>query len=748
MSGPTDGARNPQGFLFASVASGVRVKHTDLALIFSEVDAAAAGCFTRSRTRAASVTWSEARVPGANVRALVVNSGNANALTGDEGEAANARMAGAVATALGLDASTVLTCSTGVIGAPLPIAKIEAAVPELVHQLGPDVTPVAEAILTTDTATKVARREVFLGGDRVVVLGVAKGSGMVHPNMATVLGFILTDAAIDPASLDALLRRAVGGSFDQLSIDGDTSTNDAVIALANGVAENTPVSSPDSVEGKALGGAIAEVCRELARAVAADGEGARRLITTEVRGATDEVAARRLARAVVSSNLVKTAIFGADPNWGRVMAALGAEAARANLPLEVSDITLKLQGVEVFRGGHPVPFQGDALRALLRRSEVLIEAWVGAGAGEATAWGCDLSYDYIRINADYAAVVVASADGSLRRDTRLESKTPDLKADVLVQALRYIERFAGTRAVIKYGGAAMVRPELKDYFAHDMRLLHAVGLQPIIVHGGGPEISRTLEKMGEKTTFIDGLRVTEQSHVRVVEMVLSGQISGEIIAALSRAGARAVGLSGKDGNLISARKLLSPSGADLGYVGEVTRVDPTLLELLLAQGYLPVVSPLGLGDDGQTYNINADAVAAEAAVACKAQKLIYLTDVPGILATDGSLLSELSAEELEHRMQDGTIRGGMLPKAQSILRALAGGVESVHIIDGRLPHNVVAELFTSSGVGTMIRAGAPRKEDERLFRGRQKTLSALARSVRIRDRDAVLARPAAQARAG
>ncbi len=300
----------------------------------------------------------------------------------------------------------------------------------------------------------------------------------------------------------------------------------------------------------------------------------------------------------------------------------------------------------------------------------------------------------------------------MRRDNRLEIKTPDLKAEVLLQALRYIERFAGTRAVIKYGGASMVKPELMEPFAADMRLLHAVGLRPILVHGGGAEISRTLSQMGETTTFIDGLRVTGASHVKVVEMVLSGQISGDIIAALARAGARAVGLSGKDGNLIAARKLLSPSGADLGYVGEVTRVDPAIIELLLTQGYLPVISPIGMGEDGHTYDLNADAAAAETAVACRAKKLIYLTDAPGILSTDGVLLSELSAEELQTRMQDGTIQNNMLPKASSILRALAGGVESVHIIDGRIPHNVVAELFTSSGVGTMIRAGVPRNEDE------------------------------------
>jgi acetylglutamate kinase len=704
--------KGPIGFLFSGVPSGVRVKRPDLALIFSEVDATVAGCFTRSKVRAAAVDWCAARTPGVAVRAVVVNSGNANALTGPEGVAANQRMAAAVSGALGVGEDAVLTCSTGLIGAPLPIARIEAAVPRLVERLGGDVTTVAEAIQTTDRAQKIASREVFVGGDRVTVLGVAKGSGMVHPNMGTVLAFLLTDAAIAPGVLDTLLRRAVDGSFHLISVDGDSSTNDTALALANGMAENEPITTLESPGAAALGAALLAVCRDLARAVAADGEGARRLITVTVAGAAEEAHARLLARAVAASNLVKAAVFGAEPNWGRVMAALGAEAARSELPLDPGRMSLALQGVQVFAAGRPQPFEADALRSLLRRGDTRIDVALGLGTGEATAWGCDLSYDYVRINADYAAVVIEEHGGSVRRDTRLETKTPDMKAEVLIQALRYIERFAGTRAVVKVGGSAVLRPELQERFASDMRLLQAVGLRPILVHGGGLEISRTLDQLGEKSTFIDGLLVTEENHVKIAEMVLSGQISGELIAALARAGARAVGLSGKDGNLIGARKLLSPSGGDLGYVGEVTKVDPSIVELLLTQDYLPLISPLGMGEDGHTYNINADAVAAEVAVACRARKLIFLTDAPGVLATDGALISELSAEELDARMRGGALQEAVVPRAQAALRALAGGVESVHIIDGRIPHNVVAELFTSSGVGTMIRAGVPRNEDE------------------------------------
>jgi acetylglutamate kinase len=578
--------------------------------------------------------------------------------------------------------------------------------PALVAALGSDPNPAAQAIMTTDTVAKLASREVFVGGDRVRLLAIAKGSGMIHPDMATMLAFVLTDAAVSRDALDAMLRRAVDETFNMVSVDRDTSTNDAVIALANGMAENDRVTSPDSPEGKILGAALLEICEELARAIAGDGEGAQHLLTVRVAGAESREAARGLAKSVIESNLTKAAFFGTDPNWGRVAAAMGARAAERGWKLDTSRLAIRIQEMPVFAGGKPLAFDVDGLRALLRGEEVFIDAELGQGEHRAVAWGCDLSYDYVRINADYAAVLVDTPGGPVRRDPSLDKKTPELKAEALLQALRYIERFSGTRAVIKYGGAAMVEASLKDRFAEDVRLLRAVGLSPILVHGGGPEITRTLERMGQTSEFVGGLRVTDAGNLKVVEMVLTGQINKEIVASLARAGSRAVGLSGKDGNLIAARKLSGPGGADLGYVGEVVRIDPDILETLLQKGYVPVVSPLGLGDDGHTYNINADAVAAEIAVACGAKKLIYMTDVPGILAK-GLLVSELSAEELEVRMTDGTLSGGMLPKSQSILRALAGGVETVHIIDGRVPHNVVAELFTMRGVGTMVRSGAP-----------------------------------------
>lgn len=701
----------PNGFTFAGGSAGIKVKRPDVALVLSELPANAAGCFTRSKSRAACVDWNAARLPRTDARVIVANSGNANCLSGDEGVTANERMATAVANAFGVPGDAVLTCSTGVIGIPLPAAKVEAALPMLLEKLGTDPKTAAEAILTTDTTSKMASREIFLGGDRVRIAAIAKGSGMVHPNMATMLAFIVTDAAIEVTVLDAMLRAVVDETFNMISVDRDTSTNDQVIIMANGMAENEPITARDTPDAMHFAATLLDLCKELARTIAGDGEGAQHLVTVTVRGAEDTASARILARSVTESNLTKAAFFGTDPNWGRILAAIGARAAEQHIRFDPAQTSVTLQQVPVFENGKPRAFDADALRALLRGEEVFVDVTVGTGIGHATAWGCDLSYDYVRINADYAAVFVDSPDGPVRRDGRLENKTPEMKADTLVQALRYIERFAGTRAVIKYGGAAMVRPDLKDRFAEDVRLLQAVGLSPIIVHGGGPEISRTLEQMGQTSEFVDGLRVTDAASLKVVEMVLTGQINKEVVASLSRAGGKAVGLSGKDGGLIHAKKWLAPSGKDFGYVGEVTGVDTDVVELLLGKGYIPVISPIGLGKDGHTYNINADTVAAEIAIACGARKLIFLTDVAGILS-NGLLISEMSAEELDKRVKDGTVTGGMLPKAAAILRALEGGVETVHIIDGRIPHNVVAELFTSRGVGTMIRPGAPKEGDE------------------------------------
>ena len=278
--------------------------------------------------------------------------------------------------------------------------------------------------------------------------------------------------------------------------------------------------------------------------------------------------------------------------------------------------------------------------------------------------------------------------------------------ELVVAALRYIQRFSGTRAVIKYGGAAMVDPELKRKFAHDVVLLRAAGLRPIVVHGGGPEINRTLEMLGQKSQFIDGQRVTGPEEIKVVEMVLTGKVNTEIVGLINSLGGAAMGLSGKDGRLIQARKQVpKPGKPDLGLVGDVEAVNPDVLDMCLERGYIPVISPVGASTDGTTFNINADVAAAEIAVALKARKLIFLTDVAGILDENGALLSALKASDLRGRLGAGSaVKGGMQVKANAILRALEGGVEAVHVVDGRSPHSVVVELFTDRGAGTLVTA--------------------------------------------
>ena len=280
------------------------------------------------------------------------------------------------------------------------------------------------------------------------------------------------------------------------------------------------------------------------------------------------------------------------------------------------------------------------------------------------------------------------------------------RVEILLEALPYIREFRGKSVIIKYGGAAMEQADLKEPFALDVILLQLVGLNPIIVHGGGPQIGALMKKLGKEPKFIGGMRVTDAETVEIVEMVLVGKINKEIVGLINHHGGRAVGLSGKDGDLLRARKRLhrTPEGEDLdiGLVGAVEHVNTEPIRLLEGQGFVPVIAPVGVGAKGETYNINADLVAGEVAAALGAEKLIHLTDVQGIKGTDGRLISTLSRKEAERLMQTGVIDGGMLPKVESALRALEGGTAKAHIIDGRVPHAILLELFTREGVGTEI----------------------------------------------
>lgn len=287
-----------------------------------------------------------------------------------------------------------------------------------------------------------------------------------------------------------------------------------------------------------------------------------------------------------------------------------------------------------------------------------------------------------------------------------------VKANILIEALPYIEDFHGKIVVIKYGGNAMVNDELKEKVMEDIALMRFVGIHPVIVHGGGPEITGFLEKLGKKTDFVSGLRVTDAETVEVAEMVLDGKINSEIVKRMNRRGVRAVGLSGEDANLIRAKKKLAtvyenetPKEVDIGYVGQVASINTDILETLIKHDYVPVIAPIGIGVDGENYNINADYVAAKVAGALQAERLILLTDVEGVYKDfndKSSFLSMLTAKQAREYIHDGVIQGGMIPKIEACLSAIDDGVVKAHIIDGRLPHSLILEMFTAEGVGTQV----------------------------------------------
>lgn len=277
------------------------------------------------------------------------------------------------------------------------------------------------------------------------------------------------------------------------------------------------------------------------------------------------------------------------------------------------------------------------------------------------------------------------------------------KAEVLVEALPYIKDFYGKRVVIKYGGAAMTECDLKMKVMQDIVLMKYVGMHPIVIHGGGPDITGMLGRLSIDTEFVNGLRVTDHNTMEVVEMVLGGKVNKEIVSGLNASGGKAVGISGKDGGLIKARPI-DPSGK-LGFVGEVETVNPQIIETLIENGYIPVIAPIGIDDQQQSYNINADLVAASIAVGMKADKLVLLTDVPGLLQDkedSGSLISVLKVSQVPDLVDCGIIAGGMIPKVQCCVEAVTGGVARTHIIDGRVPHSILLEIFTKEGIGTMV----------------------------------------------
>lgn len=388
------------GIRLAAGAAGIRYPgRTDVMVIALTPGTAAAGVFTRSQTAAAPVRWDRQVIASGHARAVVVNSGNANAFTGADGERVVARTVKAAADQLGCAAEEVLVASTGVIGEALPVERLLAVLPQLFERVSADGwADAARAIMTTDTYPKAASRQVMLAGVPVTINGIAKGAGMIAPDMATMLAFLATDAALPPVLLQELLNEAVTRSFNAITIDGDTSTNDTALLFATGAAAHPPVNAAEDPRLEDFRTGLGQVTAELAQMIVRDGEGATRFVTITVTGAETDEAARRLACTVANSPLVKTAIAGGDPNWGRIVAALG----RAGERIDASVLTIRIGGTLVAAHGGPVPGYDEApVAAHMQGRAVDIAIDAGVGFGAATVWTCDLTHGYIDINADY-----------------------------------------------------------------------------------------------------------------------------------------------------------------------------------------------------------------------------------------------------------------------------------------------------------------------------------------------------------
>lgn len=398
----------PRGYQAAGITAGLKPSgQPDLALIFSETEAIAAGLFTQSQVRAACVDYCKQRLQAKPyAQAILVNAGQANAATGEQGWQDALQCAQTLAQTLNISPEAVLLASTGVIGHRIKMDQMLKGIPQVVSTLstqGGDQA--AKAIITTDLITKSIALETTIEGRPVRIGGICKGSGMIHPNMATMLGFITCDAAVSPHLWQEMLTRAVNKSFNQITVDGDTSTNDTVIALANGQSRTTTITEMNA-NGEKLEAMLTAVCQHLAKAIARDGEGATCLLEVQVTGAQDETSAAAIAKTIVGSSLVKSAIFGRDPNWGRIAGAAG----RAGVVFDQNNLQIKLGEFLMMENGQPLTFDRQAASdymkkasqgAYLQDDTVLISVSVGNGSGSAIAWGCDLSYDYVKINAEY-----------------------------------------------------------------------------------------------------------------------------------------------------------------------------------------------------------------------------------------------------------------------------------------------------------------------------------------------------------
>ncbi|MCX4239876.1 bifunctional glutamate N-acetyltransferase/amino-acid acetyltransferase ArgJ [Paraliomyxa miuraensis] len=615
----------PRGFRFGAVRCGIKQGRADLGIIRSERPASAAGTFTQNPARAACVERDASLLPSREVVAVVVNSGNANAMTGREGEQGNAEVASEAATALGVTGSAVLTMSTGIIGVPLPADLVVRALPTLLDESGPDPMGFAAAILTTDTVTKVASVSLTLPGttEPVHLLGIAKGSGMIHPNMATTLGFVCTDASVAPDVLQRMLRAGVEDTFNGICVDGDTSTNDSVVVLANG-ASDIHVDDPETEA--AFEAALHAVLASLARQVVLDGEGATRLMEVEVKGAPDAKTARLIGRGVCRSSLVKCSAFAGEPNWGRIAAAAGQVVLEHGLAIDPRTMTIEAQGIELYSAQGPSV--GVRIAEVNRRMRDTTVRWtldLHAGDARYLALGCDLSYDYVRINADDAPQIEVGHDGVVRRNLSLAAYSPRLKHQLLVDGLAYVRRFMGLRMMVYVPPQQEVSGMIEN-LAQDLELCLDANLRPLLV-------------------------VPSETLAQGIHDHMQGT----------------------------------------GHYSAPVAPDPSSINRLLDRGHLCVL----VRDRPVPHAV------VDLAIKLGMHKLIAMGAEQGLRDAHG-FVQRLSPESFLmglERDRFSTVNPDLLVLAK---HAATRGVPALHLVDVRLPHALVGELFTDEGIGTLI----------------------------------------------
>ncbi|MDR3290107.1 MAG: bifunctional glutamate N-acetyltransferase/amino-acid acetyltransferase ArgJ [Rickettsiales bacterium] len=682
----------PIGFKVSSGHAGIRKIKKDIAMIYSENPATCSAVFSQNFPNGAPIKISlENYKKSDTISAIIVNSGNANVYTGLQGEQDAKEMTKKLSSLLKIDEKQVMVASTGVTGLFLPMDKIIIGIETIASILSSsedDVRGFAEAIGTTDTNIKVVSVEVEINGIPVKILGIAKGSGMVSPRMATTLTFLMTDADISKEILDKSFKSAINKSLNRISIDGETSPNDMAVILANGLAKNKKITTEDE-NYKIFSEAIKFVTLELAKKIVEDGEGITKILQIQVSGAKTEDDADKLFRGIANSTLVKTAFFGENANWGRIVAAMGATGVKFNYDKTTITISGSSKEVMVCENGMPQKFDELKTKEIFQEKNLFIDIKLQDGDASIVGWSCDLSYDYVKINSSYR-------DGKTNMEKYIE------KASILTQALPYITKFNNMSMVIKYGGSALIDDEIKKVTIADISLLNMLNMKPIVVHGGGPFINEELIKSKIQPEFKNGVRVTDAETMKIVEKVLSGEVNKSLVSDFQRCAVNAVGISGKDSSLFEVKK----DKNDIGFVGEIVKVNSSLVNLLIENNYIPVISPVSTDDEMNSYNVNADYAAVELAMAMKVSKLIFLTDVNGILYDPDdpeSLISSTNPRELLSLIEQGVIKGGMIPKVKSCIRAIENGVGSVQIINAKIKHALLLEIFTNDGIGTIIK---------------------------------------------